>query len=397
MGKIAHVLDSWMTWILKRLRRITLSTAYLPEIDGLRFIAIVAVVFCHLSADLVQRHGLQVQSYVEWLCQLLKNFERGVHLFFAISGFILALPYARRYFQGQPGPDVKKYFRRRVFRMEPPYLVNVIIVSLATWAVNADLRPTLIWHFLTAVTYSHLLIYRYVNPINMLWWSLEIETQFYILMPLLALLFKIRNPWVRRGILIGVSATSFLWQNPGGTGLISVTILAQIQFFLAGMLAADLYQSGLMRRERIAWPWDLLGICAGATLFALPEWWRIPAPLLLLLVLAGALKGHSFRGFLSLPWVSSIGGMCYTIYLWHVFVMALLLKLTLHWLISSNYLLGMATQSLLLIPVIFFFCVAMFLLIEKPCMQPEWPAALRAYFKNLSRRTPVPVHAPETD
>jgi peptidoglycan/LPS O-acetylase OafA/YrhL len=108
-----------MNWILRRLRRITLSTAYIAEIAGLRLIAIVAVVFCHLSANLAQQHGLQVQSYVEWSV-VLENLERGVHLFFAINGIILTLPYARRYLNGEPSPDAKKYFRRRVFRMEPP-------------------------------------------------------------------------------------------------------------------------------------------------------------------------------------------------------------------------------------------------------------------------------------
>jgi peptidoglycan/LPS O-acetylase OafA/YrhL len=93
-----------MNWILKRLRRVTVSTAYLPEIDGLRFIAIAAVIFCHLSEDLVHRHGLQVHAPTRWVSEVLDEFGRGVQLFFAISGFILALPYSRRYFKGESPP-----------------------------------------------------------------------------------------------------------------------------------------------------------------------------------------------------------------------------------------------------------------------------------------------------
>ena len=136
-----------MGWILNRLRRITLTTVYLPEIDGLRFIAITAVIFCHLASDLVYRHGLQVQIYSNQLFYVMLHGERGVHLFFAISGFILSLPFARRYLSGNDRPDLWRYFRRRLFRLEPPYLLNVVVISLVTWSVTARLRPVLIWHF----------------------------------------------------------------------------------------------------------------------------------------------------------------------------------------------------------------------------------------------------------
>jgi peptidoglycan/LPS O-acetylase OafA/YrhL len=272
--------------------------------------------------------------------------------------------------------------------MEPPYVVNVVIVTIATWFATVSLRPVLIWHFLAAVTYSHLLVFHYVNPISMQWWSLEIEAQFYILMPLLALIFKIRSPGVRRSILTGVSATSFLWQNATGIWIVSDTILAQVQFFLVGLLAADLYQSGVMRRVHGTWTWDAMGIMSVLILFLVPAWmstlaWiSTLAPLLIFFIMAGALKGKSFRGFLSLPWIATIGGMCYSIYLWHVFVMAIVLKLTFRFLIPDNYLLSMTTQSLLIVPVILLFSMAMFLAIEKPCMEPEWPTALRSYLRN---------------
>jgi peptidoglycan/LPS O-acetylase OafA/YrhL len=61
-----------------------------------------------------------------------------------------------------------RYFRRRLLRLEPPYLINVGVVTIATWVATPSIRPVLIWHFLTAITYTHLLVYHYVNPINMI-------------------------------------------------------------------------------------------------------------------------------------------------------------------------------------------------------------------------------------
>jgi peptidoglycan/LPS O-acetylase OafA/YrhL len=43
----------------------------------------------------------------------------GVHLFFVLSGFILALPFCKAA-RGGGSVDIKKYFWRRVTRLEPP-------------------------------------------------------------------------------------------------------------------------------------------------------------------------------------------------------------------------------------------------------------------------------------
>lgn len=383
-----------MGWILNRLRRITLTTAYLPEIDGLRFIAIAAVIFCHLASDLVYRHGLEVQNHSNWLFNVALHGERGVRLFFTISGFILALPFARRYLAGNDRPDLWRYFRRRLLRLEPPYLLNVVVISIATWVVTARLRPVLIWHFLTAATYSHLLIFHYVNPINMIWWSLEIELQFYILMPVLALVFKIRQVGLRRTIMMAAAFTAFIWQGAVHTWIVDMTILGHIQYFLVGLLAADLYLSNTLSKLRST-TFDLLGSLSVVFLFALPDS-RSIHPTLTLFIIFGALNGRFFRNFLSLPWISAIGSMCYTIYLWHVFVMASILKVTLRLLVPKSFVLSIAIQAAIIVPALFVFSVVLFLAIEKPCMQPEWPTAFQNFLRGLLRKPQTHVAFPET-
>ena len=220
--------------------------------------------------------------------------------------------------------------------------------------------------------------------------------QFYCLMPILALIFKIRPAGLRRAIITAAALTAFIWQGAAHTWIVEMTILGHIQYFLVGSLAADLYLSNTLSGQRST-IFDLLGSFSVLTLFALPDWSRFAHPVLTLFIIIGALHGRFFRSLLSLPWMSAIGSMCYTTYLWHVFVMASLLKLTLRFLILKNFVLSIAFQAAIILPVMFFFSVLMFLAIEKPCMEPEWPTAFRNFIRSLLRRSPTSVAFTEAE
>src|SRR4051812_38004156 len=99
---------------LKKFRRITVSTSYLPEIDGLRFLAIFSVVVVlHIM------HYLDQKIYDDQLVQgtYWRNFifegGNGVVLFFVISGFILSLPFAKWRLNGEKKIRLKYYYLRR--------------------------------------------------------------------------------------------------------------------------------------------------------------------------------------------------------------------------------------------------------------------------------------------
>jgi len=56
----------------------------------------------------------------------------GVRVFFAISGFILAFPFANHYLNAREKVNIKKYYIRRLTRLEPPYLITLIIIFIAS-------------------------------------------------------------------------------------------------------------------------------------------------------------------------------------------------------------------------------------------------------------------------
>jgi hypothetical protein len=139
---------SKVEWLAGKLSRVTSSGDLIPEIDGLRFIAISTVVFHHLLSMYLSGSGRspEVRTPAEWFAASDQSWlvilaycgHFGVNLFFVISGFILALPFAKRAFSDLPAPDLKGYYLRRVTRIEPPYLLSLIVIFLIHFGQNGE-------------------------------------------------------------------------------------------------------------------------------------------------------------------------------------------------------------------------------------------------------------------
>ena len=55
--------------------------------------------------------------------------------FFTISGFVLAMPFIQRRIHADRGGDLGRYYLRRLVRIEPPYIVAMVLAFLAAHAV----------------------------------------------------------------------------------------------------------------------------------------------------------------------------------------------------------------------------------------------------------------------
>ena len=201
-----------MSTLLGHFRRITTGASWIPEIDGLRLVAILAVIFFHLGGEVFSKSGrvLQVSDWYVPFMKVLDNGRRGVQLFFVLSGFILGRPFANQYLLQKGKVSLKRYFARRLSRLEPPYLINLLAIwIIGSFYVHVPLHLG-IRHLLASAFYVHQLVYRAPSTINGVTWTLEIEVQFYIIAPLLGQLFRLQNPVVRRAILGGlIAAFSF--------------------------------------------------------------------------------------------------------------------------------------------------------------------------------------------
>ena len=336
-----------------KLTRITSGGKFIPEIDGLRFVAIASVVAFHIHQYLVDRAGIASLGISG---TFFHNGQRGVPLFFVISGFILGRPFAAHYLCGAPAPKLKAYYLRRLTRLEPPYIAALLVVFFGLAAVSGNRG---IAHLLASLAYSHSLIYGYPNPFLGLTWSLEIEVQFYLLIPLIALLFTLpRAP--RRWTLF---ACMFLgaFNLMAMPARIHFSILGWFQCFAAGLLMADLFTDGELSPH---WGFDALSVILWPCVFLMPDrlaWVILPSASLALYV--AAFRSILFRKFFSLPAVTIIGGMCYSIYLVHFPAISLAGRL-----VHGPVMIAAASLAAVAIASLIFF-----LLIERPCMDKFWP------------------------
>jgi peptidoglycan/LPS O-acetylase OafA/YrhL len=367
-------------WVLDHLSRETSSGRFIPEMDGLRSVAIGMVVLFHLNGYLNAKSLLSYspQVHAGWLTQVAVVGFRGVELFFVISGFILALPFAAHHLGGAQPIRLRYYYLRRLTRLEPPYFVTVLALFLLAIWIQGKTAPDLYPHLVASLLYSHNLIYGVSSPVIGVAWSLEIEVQFYLLVPLMTLLFAIKGRRVRRFALIGLTVliqslqSLFLQHSPRG----SLSILAYLQFFLMGFLLADIYLTDWKQAPKRHLCWDLAALVGWPILFlilhsAVLTHWVFPFTVLLLY--CAAYLGPINHYLLTNRWITSMGGMCYSIYLIHYEVISLVGRFTRPVAISQPYWTYLMVQLALVWVSIIMICGSYFMLLEKPCMRRDWP------------------------
>lgn len=340
----------------------------MPEIDGLRFVAIASVVLYHLHGFVWNNRAAGAHDSI---AALAGHGYRGVNLFYVISGFILGLPFAAHRLKGDPPVRLRRYFLRRLTRLEPPYVLNLLICfGLLLFAGGSSLR-SLLPHLGASLVYLHSQWFGQASTINPVAWTLEVEVQFYCLAPLLSMVFRIRSRTVRRAalvafILLAGIAQTLCWNAPARARL---SILFAIQFFLAGLLLADIYVVDWKERPAGHWWWDLVSLVCWPALF-LPEdlavW--VSLPLLIVAAYAGAFKGVVSNSIFRNPVLTTIGGMCYTIYLFHYLLIPEVLRFSRPVRLGLGFDWYFAIQLLIYAPILLLVSCLYFALVERPCM-----------------------------
>jgi peptidoglycan/LPS O-acetylase OafA/YrhL len=381
-------------WTTRHLSRVTSSGEFIPEIDGIRFLAIFAVLVFHTANDVYIARGVVATDWAEnhgRLLHLIGMGWFGVEIFFFLSGFIVALPFARQAIKGGPKPDIGRYFIRRLTRIEPPYIFSLTAMYLLSRQLSTFLPD-----YIASLFYSHQYVFATANPFAIVTWSLEVEVMFYILAPWLARVYRIgrqSSRWVVQLLLIGLSAYAERWLVVHGPARIQHTLAIMIPFFLGGMLLADLYASGLVRRSRQI-GWDF-AVAISVLLLVKAEPWGLYwlSPLMIMLLVAGIIQCRVANWFLRLRPVTLIGGMCYTLYLWHALMLHLLppaLKLQAP---RLPYVEVAVVYCLILVPCVIVLCVPIFLLIEKPFMNGAGSRYIEKWLRSVShalrRRAPA--------
>ena len=374
---------------LLHLRRITSGASWIPQIDGLRFVAIFAVLLFHIRGEVLERGSarLQLPASAHWLDLVLLNGDRGVLVFFVVSGFVLGRPFLREHRRGGRPVQLGAYFKRRLTRLELPYVVSLLLyTAAAVLAFHVALRK-LLPHLLVSMVYLHVPIYARESEINFVTWTLEVEVQFYIVAPLLGQLYRIQNPAARRGLLIllTLACGAFVW---GTTLTKRFGLLDLMQYFLAGLLLADLLEYPRYS-NRESWAWDAVSLLGWPVIFMLPrtQFWIGFLPLLIVPVCMAAFRGKASNWFFRQPAVALTGGMCYSIYLMHMLFISMAFRVVRHLRVADPA--GtFALQTLLLLAFVLAGSAVYFVLVERPCMDPDWPGKLNRRVRRILGLSP---------
>jgi peptidoglycan/LPS O-acetylase OafA/YrhL len=348
----------------------------LDSCESLRGIAISLVFFYHFLGSL---RGYAPNPHANAMTALLFGGSTGVDLFFVLSGFLLSLPY----FRGSP-LTLWPYFTNRALRILPMYYL-MILCALA-WTGG---------HWRAALGAA---VFRDVRPgdlgaFSLVWWSLQIEVQFYLALPLV--IFLARRKWERLLLAAGILGLCLCyWRlaspsaSPFWVGQRN-TLLGRWPQFAAGMAAAWVHHRHGPALQKLGerprrWLGTLLALIALASMDGImlhcmrhlgplmhTRWYAhymYMSILWAVFLIALVDLRPAFRKLVVNPVLHRLGTWSYSIYLVHgVFMIYFVLRLNIH---ASDQQLGRYLPNLLLfVTVAGLTLVASamtYLLVEKP-------------------------------
>ncbi|GAB3947871.1 acyltransferase family protein [Corynebacterium tapiri] len=306
-------------------------------LEGLRAVAAWGVLVTHVAFQT----GLDPASH---LGGILARFDYFVAVFFVLSAFVLW-----RSFLTRDRPAVARYARSRFSRIVPAYLAAVLaVVVFVPEAATASASQ-----ILANLTLTQLYVPQALMPGLTHLWSLGVEVAFYLVLPLIALLIGRVPRRVRIACFAAVGVLSLGWSflpfveavGAGDSQAANRQIWppAYASWFAVGLIAAECegrVPGWLQRAFRRRLPWWLLAL-ACAWVASRP--WFGPLGLdhpspgeFARRILLGALFGFAVvvpyalapsSGWLASEPMITLGRWSYSLFLWHVAVLAFVFPL----------------------------------------------------------------------
>ena len=306
-----------------------------PEIDGLRAVAILLVIAYHYLEPLDMnangwRFVVLAPARMGWV---------GVDLFFVLSGYLIAsILLANR----DAPAFFSTFYIRRFCRILPLYLPVVAVLYLRHEKLYGGPQPPLIQYLTFTHNFWIATAREFGNSLLAVTWSLAIEEQFYVLLPALV---RFNRP--RRLIVIVICCIClapvlryvFLATSPGDASFpILVLLPTRLDSLMLGVLAALLHLRRITISRSVLWlvwgatgSWIVMAALrrpvpgSGNDLFLLHAlsglWIALFCVMTLLLALNGSFRFLRWRG------LTYTGLISYGLYLLHQPVMLVVHRL----------------------------------------------------------------------
>ena len=304
---------------------IATMTGFRPDIQGLRAVAVIAVLLFHVWPDVVPGGFI------------------GVDVFFVISGFLITGLLLRE-IESSGSISLLRFYERRVRRLLPAAVFVLLVVALATpllpevrWAetavaIAASALYVENWH-LAWLAVDYFGAEEPASPVQH-YWSLSIEEQFYVVWPLVMIgvaSFALHTAHDLRkclfialaGISAGSLAASIALTDATPETAYFITHTRIWELGLGGLLAFAPPLAWSRRGNELARAAGIAAILIACFAFspgtAFPGFAAIlPTAGAALMILAGpANGGWSTERLLALRPMQYLGDTSYSIYLWH--------------------------------------------------------------------------------
>jgi peptidoglycan/LPS O-acetylase OafA/YrhL len=310
---------------------------HVPALDGIRALAVVAVLVFH--GDVTGAGG----GFL------------GVSVFFTLSGFLITSLLLREWAAGTGAPtaagiDLRRFWSRRFRRLLPASWLTVGLVLLLGWAgawdteqlralrgdVPWSLAELVNWHFIIEGT-SYGAAQSSPSPLEH-FWSLAIEQQFYVLLPALLMLLLARGdgPPRRRLRTAAVVLAALAVASAVANGLLAGGSVDRAYFGTdtraAELLVGALLAFAMLSKVRLEDRWRRVAVAGGALATAvlvvlfhtasLTSRWLYPWGLLLTAactaaLVVGAVQRGPLASALALRPMVLLGRISYGVYLLH--------------------------------------------------------------------------------
>ncbi len=218
------------------------SLGTIAALDGVRALAFLLVFELH-----VNHSGVWSDGNNDYISALFSVGGTGVTLFFVLSGFLLFLPYTQALLFEKDWPQTKIFYLRRMLRIFPGYFFSLFILVMFT-------KPYFIqphnWSQLIPFLTFTMAYHNSSGLINGPYWTLAIEFQYYLLLPLIAIgilgLTRLARPERRVWIVVFSLIAMIIWglltaafggyfdSHPDETFLVPRPILNVILFVIYG-------------------------------------------------------------------------------------------------------------------------------------------------------------------
>lgn len=316
--------------------------SYLAAADVLRVVCISLVGWYHIWQQSWLDPGFRIGLYYVNLQQMVRNGYMMVDVLLALSGFLLALPYARAKLNGSARPTAKEFYVKRFWRIFPSYAISIVLVLLF-WALPQGLYDSpgfLVRDLVTHLTFTHNLSADtyFSTPLLGVLWTMGVEVQFYLLFPLIALFYEERPGLTC--LLLGLTALAFRLyvSRLEGTVLWVNQLPCMLDLFACGMGAAWLYTKLSARsfRPGVRWAFAVGALLALCVIFQIlykqtlgdgdvvrrgQLALRLPLGLAAgTFLVCGCLQPPGLSRILGNPVTRFLSGISYNFYIWHQFL-----------------------------------------------------------------------------